>query len=51
VGLLGTLVDETFADANNTPERFIPSYNVWDLTTEVNFCHGASEFSPASTTF
>jgi len=40
VGLLGTLVDETFADANNTPERFIPSYNVWDLTTEVNFCHG-----------
>jgi Fe(3+) dicitrate transport protein len=40
VGLLGTLVDETFADANNTPERFIPSYNVWDLTAEVNFCHG-----------
>jgi len=33
-------VDDTFADANNTPERFIPSYTVWDLTGEVNFCHG-----------
>ena len=40
VGLLGTIVDDTFADANNTPERFIPSYTVWDLTAEVNFCHG-----------
>ena len=44
VGLLGTLVDETFADANNTPERFIPSYNVWDLTTEVNLPRSRRSF-------
>lgn len=40
IGLLGTLVDNHFADANNTRERFIPNYNVWDLTAELNFCHG-----------
>ena len=40
VGLIGTIVDDSFANANNTPEFFIPAYTVWDLTAEVNFCHG-----------
>ena len=40
VGLIGTMVADHFADANNTREFFIPAYNVWDLTAEVNFCHG-----------
>ncbi|MFN2508257.1 MAG: TonB-dependent receptor family protein [Chthoniobacterales bacterium] len=40
VALLGTLVDDSFANANNTPERFIPNHNVWDLTAEVNFWEG-----------
>jgi outer membrane receptor protein involved in Fe transport len=40
VGLLGNLVGSSFADANNTPDHFIPAYAVWDLTAEVNFCKG-----------
>ncbi|MBA3385735.1 MAG: TonB-dependent receptor plug domain-containing protein, partial [Chthoniobacterales bacterium] len=40
IGLLGTLVDNHYADANNTAERFIPNYNVWDLTAELNFGDG-----------
>ncbi len=34
VALLGTYVDEHFADDGNTTNRFIPSYVVWDLTAE-----------------
>jgi Fe(3+) dicitrate transport protein len=34
--LLATAVDQTFANDNNTPEFFIPAYNVWDLTMEGN---------------
>jgi Fe(3+) dicitrate transport protein len=34
LSLLGTYVDEHFADDNNTPSRFIPAYGVWDLTAE-----------------
>ncbi len=40
VGLLGNLVDDSFADANNTPSHFIPAYTVWDLTAEVKFLDG-----------
>ena len=40
VGLLGTLVGDSFADANNTADHFIPAYAVWDLTAEVKFCNG-----------
>lgn len=40
VGLLGTMVDNSFANANNSADRFIPAYSVWDLTAEVNFCNG-----------
>jgi Fe(3+) dicitrate transport protein len=40
VGLLGNMVDDSFADANNTPSHFIPAYTVWDLTAEVKFLHG-----------
>jgi Fe(3+) dicitrate transport protein len=36
VALLGTMVGESYADANNTFDRFIPSYVTWDLTAEVN---------------
>ncbi len=35
LALLGTFVDEHFADDGNSAERFIPSYTVWDLTSEV----------------
>jgi Fe(3+) dicitrate transport protein len=40
VGLLGTVVANEFGDANNTFERAIPAYNVWDLTAEVKFWNG-----------
>jgi Fe(3+) dicitrate transport protein len=40
VGFLGTIVANHFGDANNTFERAIPAYNVWDLTAEVKFCNG-----------
>ena len=40
VGLIGTITDDHFADANNTLGHFIPGYNVWDLTAELNFCNG-----------
>ncbi len=40
VGLLGNLVDDSFADANNTPSHFIPAHTVWDLTAEVKFLDG-----------
>lgn len=35
LALLGTFVDDSFADDANTPERFVPAYAVWDLTAEV----------------
>jgi Fe(3+) dicitrate transport protein len=34
VALLGTFVDDSFADDANTPERFVPAYMTWDLTAE-----------------
>ena len=34
LALLGTLVDESFADDANTAARFMPSYQVWDFTGE-----------------
>lgn len=34
LALLGTFTDSSFADAANTPERFIPAFMVWDLTLE-----------------
>ena len=40
VGLIGTMIDDHWADANNTYQRFIPAYQVWDLTGEVNFWKG-----------
>lgn len=40
VALIGTLVDDHWADAANSFQRFIPSYQVWDLTVEVNFWDG-----------
>ncbi|HEX7517496.1 MAG TPA: TonB-dependent receptor plug domain-containing protein [Chthoniobacterales bacterium] len=40
VGLIGTIVDDHFANADNSFQSIIPAYNVWDLTAEVNFCHG-----------
>lgn len=40
VGLIGTIVDDHFANANNTATHFVPGYRVWDLTAEVTFCKG-----------
>ncbi len=40
VGLLGTFVDDSFSDSNNTADHFIPAYAVWDLTAEVNVWQG-----------
>jgi Fe(3+) dicitrate transport protein len=40
VGLLGTVVANESGDANNSFERAIPAYNVWDLTAEVKFWNG-----------
>jgi Fe(3+) dicitrate transport protein len=39
-GLIGVAVDDSFADANNSAERFIPAYVTWDLTTEAKFFGG-----------
>ncbi len=36
LSLFATFVDEQFADDAGTVNRFIPSYKVWDLLTEVN---------------
>ncbi len=36
VGLLGTFVDDSYAYADNSYQSFIPAYQVWDLTAEVN---------------
>ena len=40
VGLIGTMVDDHFANASNDFQFFVPAYNVWDLTAEVNFWDG-----------
>lgn len=40
VGLIGTIVDEHFANATNSATHFVPAYTVWDLTAEYNFCNG-----------
>jgi Fe(3+) dicitrate transport protein len=40
LALLGTMVDDHFANANNSATHFVPSYQVWDLTAEYNFCNG-----------
>ncbi len=34
VALLGTFVDDYFADDANSPNYFVPGYMVWDLTLE-----------------
>ena len=34
VALMGNFVGSSFADDTNTAQRFIPAYNVWDLTVE-----------------
>jgi Fe(3+) dicitrate transport protein len=34
VAFLGTFVGSAFADSTNTQQRFVPAYNVWDLTFE-----------------
>ena len=34
------MLDEHWADANNSYQRFIPAYTVWDLTAEYNFGNG-----------
>ena len=39
-GLIGTIVDDHFANASNSATHFLPAYTVWDLTAEVNFCNG-----------
>lgn len=35
LSLLGTMVDDQYADDALTPNRLVPSYKVWDLTAEV----------------
>ena len=39
-GLIGIAVDDSYADANNSFERFIPAYMTWDLTMEAKFFKG-----------
>ncbi len=35
IRMAGTFVDDHFADDNNTAQRIVPSYKVWDLTMEL----------------
>lgn len=39
-GLIGTMVDDHFANAANSATHFVPAYTVWDLTAEYNFWNG-----------
>lgn len=39
LGLTGTLTASSFADDNNTGERRVPAYAVWDLTAEWRVPH------------
>jgi Fe(3+) dicitrate transport protein len=39
-GLIGTIVDDHFANAANSRTHFVPAYTVWDLTAEYNFGDG-----------
>ena len=34
VALMGNFVGSSYADDTNTAQRFIPAYNVWDITVE-----------------
>ncbi len=34
LAFMGTFVGSSYADDTNTAQRFIPAYNVWDLTAE-----------------
>ena len=34
VAFMGTFIDSSFADDTNTSSRFIPAYDVWDLSVE-----------------
>jgi Fe(3+) dicitrate transport protein len=40
LGLIGTIVDDHYANAANSATHFVPAYTVWDLTAEVKFCKG-----------
>lgn len=40
VGFIGTIVDDHFSNADNGFQHVIPSYQVWDLTAEVNVWRG-----------
>lgn len=40
MGLIGTIVDDHFANASNSATHFVPANTVWDLTAEYNFCAG-----------
>ena len=42
LALLGTFVDDSFADDANTAARFMPGYQIWDLTGEWQI--GSSRF-------
>ncbi|MDQ3626216.1 MAG: TonB-dependent receptor [Verrucomicrobiota bacterium] len=35
IAMLGTIVDQSFSDDGNRPDRAVPAYVVWDLTAEV----------------
>ncbi|MBU3758700.1 MAG: TonB-dependent receptor [Candidatus Omnitrophica bacterium] len=41
VSFFGTFLGKHFADDASSPERFIPSYKVWDLTGEFQFLKNA----------
>src|SRR6266542_3031262 len=52
IALLGTLVDDEFGDDGDSFDGFIPAYNVWDLTAEVNLWKGmAGAFAGIRTLF
>lgn len=35
IAMLGTMVGESYANDDNTAQRFVPAHTVWDLTAEV----------------
>jgi Fe(3+) dicitrate transport protein len=51
IRLAGTFVADHFANDSNSTSFIVPSYKIWDLTTEVMLCKNASLFGGINNLF
>ena len=49
--LSGTFLDDHFANDTNTTQFLVPSYKVWDLTTDIKVCKNISIFGGINNLF